>query len=61
MTKCNCGPDPGAVRASDGWRCVACGRLVAVLAAVLLVLLEGYLLLTVLVGIAGSLLEAILW
>ena len=40
MTKCNCGPDPGAVRASDGWRCVKCGLLVAVL-AVLLVLLEG--------------------
>ena len=32
-----------------------------VLANLLLVLVEGYLLLTVLVGIAGSLLEAILW
>ena len=24
---CECGPDPGAVRADDGWRCTSCGRL----------------------------------
>lgn len=25
-TTCTCGPDAGAARASDGWRCVQCGR-----------------------------------